>query len=170
MSKSARRLLYVFAILSILLSQVRIIRVAAAGPFQVNSTADEVDALPGDGVCETGPGNGVCTLRAAAQEANATTEADSITIPAGIYTLTISGTDEDEGATGDLDITQDVSIYGAGAAQFATVMILWIAFGSLFARSALPVARRSLELERSGAKLPRSFRRTNRSTPTSISW
>ncbi len=44
----------------------------------VDSTGDEEDANPGDGVCETAAGNGVCTLRAAIQEANARTGADEI--------------------------------------------------------------------------------------------
>src|SRR5436190_1189671 len=43
---------------------------AATQTFIVNSAADVPDADPGDGVCETGSGNGVCTLRAAVMEAN----------------------------------------------------------------------------------------------------
>ena len=34
------------------------------------------DANPGDGVCETAPGNGQCTLDAAVQEGNALGRAD----------------------------------------------------------------------------------------------
>ncbi len=41
--------------------------------FQVNSTRDEADAFPGNGVCETASGNGICTLRAAIHEGNANT-------------------------------------------------------------------------------------------------
>src|SRR4029077_336828 len=37
--------------------------------FDATSGAD--DAFPGDGQCETAVGNGVCTLRAAVEEANA---------------------------------------------------------------------------------------------------
>ena len=37
----------------------------------VNSTGDGRDADPGDGLCETAPGNEECTLRAAIEEANA---------------------------------------------------------------------------------------------------
>ena len=37
--------------------------------FTVNSTADAVDATLGDGICATA--TGICTLRAAVQEANA---------------------------------------------------------------------------------------------------
>ena len=63
---------------------------AVAATFTVNSTADAVDVSPGDGVCETGTGNGVCTLRAAIQEANALSGADTIILPAGTYTYSIA--------------------------------------------------------------------------------
>jgi large repetitive protein len=58
----------------------------AAGPFNVNSTADTVDASPGDGACLTA--GGVCTLRAAIQEANVWAGNDTITF-AGNYTITL---------------------------------------------------------------------------------
>lgn len=83
--------------------------------FIVNSTLDQVDGTPGDGICETAPGNGVCTLRAAVQESNALIDADRITLPAGVYSLSLSGANEDRAATGDLDITDDLTISGAGA-------------------------------------------------------
>ncbi|MBX3010787.1 MAG: Ig-like domain repeat protein [Caldilineaceae bacterium] len=41
----------------------------AAGPYVVNSTGDDGDLNPGDGLCESDTG-GTCTLRAALQEAN----------------------------------------------------------------------------------------------------
>jgi CSLREA domain-containing protein len=44
--------------------------------FDANSGAD--DAFPGDGQCETAVGNGVCTLRAAIEEANAHAGPDGI--------------------------------------------------------------------------------------------
>ncbi|GIK56540.1 MAG: hypothetical protein HND44_03265 [Chloroflexi bacterium] len=73
--------------------------------FTVNSTADATDAVPGDGVCETAPGNGICTLHAAIRESNALAGADEIILPAGTYLLTIPGANENNAATGDLDIT-----------------------------------------------------------------
>lgn len=82
--------------------------------FVVNSTVDAVDANPGDGVCETAVA-GQCTLRAAVMEANALTGQDTITIPANTYILTITGQEEDAGATGDLDLTDDLVINGADA-------------------------------------------------------
>src|SRR5204863_9876104 len=47
--------------------------VSAAPGFKVNSTGDGAHAAPGNGVCENAAGNGVCTLRAAIQEAIANT-------------------------------------------------------------------------------------------------
>jgi CSLREA domain-containing protein len=91
---------------------------AAGANFTVDSTSDAVDAAPGDGACESAAGE--CTLRAAIQETNALPGADAISVPAGTYTLAIPGANEDDGATGDLDITDDVAITGAG--QNATVI------------------------------------------------
>src|SRR6267142_2371732 len=54
---------------------------ADAATFTVNSTADAVEWNPGDGICETAAGNGVCTLRAAIQETNALPGADIINLP-----------------------------------------------------------------------------------------
>ena len=90
---------------------------ASAGTtFVVNSTADEIDATPGDGICATA--GGACTLRAAVLEANALPGADRIEIPAGTYTMTIAGQREEDAATGDLDLTDDVTIVGTqGAAM-----------------------------------------------------
>ena len=48
------------------------------------------------------------------------TGADTITVPAGTYTLAITGTGEDANTTGDLDITADLTINGAGAS--ATIL------------------------------------------------
>ena len=80
--------------------------------FHVNSTNDTVDANPGDAVCDDGAGN--CTLRAAIMEANALTGTDAIALPAGIYSITISGVDEDASRTGDFDITDELVILGSG--------------------------------------------------------
>lgn len=43
---------------------------AAPFTYVVNNTGDVSDGVPGDGVCETSPGNGICTLRAAIDETN----------------------------------------------------------------------------------------------------
>lgn len=48
------------------------------GTFVVTSTGDESDINPGDGLCQTTLGGGVCTLRAALEEANALPGSDVI--------------------------------------------------------------------------------------------
>lgn len=83
------------------------IGVAEAQTFNVSKTADT-----SDGVC-----NADCSLREAVIAANALAGADVINIPAGAYKLTISGTGENASATGDLDITDDLTINGAGSGQ-----------------------------------------------------
>jgi CSLREA domain-containing protein len=88
---------------------------AEAVTFTVNSTVDDVDAAPGDGICATV--GGVCTLRAAIQEANALAGADTIVLKAKKYYLTIAGTGENAAVTGDLDITDSLTIKGVSSAQ-----------------------------------------------------
>jgi CSLREA domain-containing protein len=90
---------------------------AAAGTstFKVNSAGDAADASPGDGKCRTA--TGTCTLRAAVMEANASAGADTIQLAAGTYRLSIPGTAENAALTGDLDVTGDLTIRGAGAAR-----------------------------------------------------
>ncbi|MDQ3989397.1 MAG: CSLREA domain-containing protein [Actinomycetota bacterium] len=76
----------------------------AAGPFQVDTAADSVDANPGDGQC---------SLRAAVQEANASGGGEIHLQRAATYVLTVGGTGEDAAATGDLDVTSSISIEAA---------------------------------------------------------
>ena len=90
-------------------------KASPSATFTVNSTVDAVDADPGDGVCETAVA-GQCTLRAAVMEANAFPGSDTIQVAAGNYLLTILGENEDLSATGDLDITEELTITGAGQA------------------------------------------------------
>jgi hypothetical protein len=95
------------------LGSSRRVNAAASGlSLTVNNAADLPDWNPGDGVCETGNGNHVCTLRAAIMEANAYLGTDVINLQQnGYYTLSRGG--EDDNATnGDLDITERVTIYG----------------------------------------------------------
>ena len=85
--------------------------------FIVDSISDAVDANPLDGICATV--GATCTLRAAVQQANALDGEDMIILPAmalpSQYTLNLAGENEDAAATGDLDITSDVTIQGMGA-------------------------------------------------------
>jgi CSLREA domain-containing protein len=72
--------------------------------LDVNTTADGVDAAPGDGVCEVTPGVGDCSLRAAVMEANAEAGTNDIEIGDGnTYQL---------GSGGGLTISDSVSING----------------------------------------------------------
>ena len=73
--------------------------VAHASSYLVTTTAD----------------GGAGSLRDAITQANANPGPDTITIPAGTYTLTIAGRGEDANLTGDLDVTGATTIIGAGA-------------------------------------------------------
>ncbi len=53
-----------------------------------------------------------CSLRGAIIKANQDSAQDLIYLPAGTYTITIAGTLEDATLTGDLDITENLVIYG----------------------------------------------------------
>ena len=95
----------------------------ALSAFVVTSTVDAVDALPGDGVCATAlqaDGAAPCTLRAAVQEANALPGAQTVTLPAGTYPLTILSATQGSGAeSGGLDVVDALTVEGAGAASTA---------------------------------------------------
>lgn len=82
-----------------------------AATIQVDTTSDTVDVSPGNGVCADS--SGMCSLRAAIQETNALPGPDSIDVPAGLYLLTLSGPPETAGASGDVDIRDELSIIGA---------------------------------------------------------
>lgn len=77
---------------------------APAATIVVTTTADLID-----------PNDGVVSLREAVLAANASNGNNAIALPAGTYTLTLAGVDEDAGLTGDLDIAGHVTIQGAGA-------------------------------------------------------
>jgi len=90
----------------------------------VNSTGNAPD-IRVNGICETAPGNGICTLRAAIMESNGNAGADSISfrIPTtdpgynaqtGVYSI---------GITTELSISDGVQITGPGADKL-TVAVL----------------------------------------------
>ena len=69
--------------------------VVHAASFTVNVTADATDTNPGDGICEIDtPPSGLCTLRAAIQEANALPGRDHIVITNGVHTINRDGVDD----------------------------------------------------------------------------
>ncbi len=87
-------------------------QVAHATTITVNTTDDELNS------------DGDCSLREALRAANtdasvdtciAGNGADTIILAAGIYTLSIPGTNEDAAGTGDLDIADDLTLTGSGA-------------------------------------------------------
>jgi hypothetical protein len=91
------------------------LQIASAATITVNSTNDNLTS-----------GNGQCTLRKALRNANTNSDTtggdcaagsgvDTIVLPAGTYTFTLTGAGEDLGLTGDLDILESVNITGAGA-------------------------------------------------------
>jgi hypothetical protein len=80
------------------------LEVVVSGPLIVDDAGDGGDAVPGDGACDTGAG--VCTLRAAVDEANADPEASEITITPGLATITVAA---------ELDVTAPLTLHGGGA-------------------------------------------------------
>lgn len=89
--------------------------VGAAAAHGATFTVTKLDDTA-DGGCDAD-----CSLREAVIAANAAAGADTIVLPAGTYDLAIAdaapGTDEDQAATGDLDVAGGgLTIEGAGAA------------------------------------------------------
>ena len=87
-----------------------VVQPGSAATITVNETVDELNT------------DGDCSLREALYAANNDTSqdtclagsgADTIVIPAGTYSLSMGGTDS-TGLVGDLDITADVTLVGAG--------------------------------------------------------
>src|SRR5215204_5276799 len=76
----------------------------AATPLIVNSTLDQADAAVGNGICASSP-VGLCTLRAAVQEGQATNRA--VSVPEGLYELSL----------GQLIVTQNLTLTGAGSGK-----------------------------------------------------
>lgn len=74
---------------------------ASAATFVVNNSGDAGDAVKGNGVCATG--SGVCTLRAAIEEAEALSGPDTVTIPA----MTIS-------LGSQVNVSKSTTVQGAG--------------------------------------------------------
>jgi CSLREA domain-containing protein len=97
--------------------------ITTTAAFQVNSTADVVDAAPGNGVCRTA--GGTCTFRAAIQESNALAGENTINLPAGTYSLSILPHPGKDDASGSIAITGPLRISGAGT---ATTIVDGIAF------------------------------------------
>lgn len=89
-----------------------------AAQFTVDSLTDTLDSMAGDGLCADAAG--ACSLRAAIQEANALGGADSVLLGPGIHVIERTGTLENLGASGDLDILSEIDLAGAGE-QLTTI-------------------------------------------------
>jgi CSLREA domain-containing protein len=100
-------LILVFSFLAASLASCRPAPDCDAPEFLVTKVVDS-----NDGRCTADD----CSLREAIQNANYCPGPDVIRLPAGIYTLTIAGTD-DTSLRGDLDIVDDVTIIGAGTPE-----------------------------------------------------
>ncbi|HWN41199.1 MAG TPA: CSLREA domain-containing protein [Thermoanaerobaculia bacterium] len=75
-----------------------------ATTFTVTKTADTFD-----GACDYD-----CSLREAVSASNAVAGVDVVEVPEGIYTLSRTGAGEDANAAGDLDVTDELLLVGAG--------------------------------------------------------
>ncbi|MFT6727935.1 MAG: gliding motility-associated-like protein/CSLREA domain-containing protein [Flavobacteriales bacterium] len=100
---------------SLMLWAIVMLSLNSLAQYNVDTIADTPDANPGDGVCADAGGN--CSLRAAVMEANATVAANTINLPIGEYVFTVGGMYENAAATGDLDISADLTITGADTRQ-----------------------------------------------------
>jgi len=101
------------AAVALIPSETHAARRGLAATFTVNSTVDADDAQLGDHNCAAA--GGACTLRAAIREADALGGPVNIMLPAGTYTLSLAGANEDAGATGDLDVNATITITGDGS-------------------------------------------------------
>ncbi|MBM3792379.1 MAG: hypothetical protein FJW35_18805, partial [Acidobacteria bacterium] len=109
---SRRRITCSNALLFSLFLFSRLPEIRAETTIAVSATADDIVV------------NGNCTLREAIIAANtdsavdgcpAGSGADTILLPAGVYMLALAGPGEDASRSGDLDVSGDVTIRGAGA-------------------------------------------------------
>ena len=81
--------------------------------FRVNTTLDTVAVNLKNGKDSTGH----ISLRSAIMAADTHKGSNTIIVPAGTFTLTIPGANEDDSATGDLDVKGKVTIKGAGSTK-----------------------------------------------------
>jgi hypothetical protein len=88
---------------------------SATETFNVNRLTDD-----GDGTCDS-----TCTLRDAVSDANVSLDPDiTIVLPAGTLRLDKSGADDDNNATGDIDVARKMTIRGQGASATAVQSLI----------------------------------------------
>lgn len=113
LSSTTRRLRFALVVLLLgtSLAAVPAATVSAAPPIVVNTTMDALHGSNGSGCVTAG---GACSLRDAVLYANAHANT-TISVPPGVYKLTIPPSGGDLGTTGDLNLLADMTINGAGA-------------------------------------------------------
>jgi len=94
---------------------------AQAASFTVNDANDAALANPSGTTCVSTNGGG-CTLRAAVQAADNTGGSNTITLPAGTFTLSIDSTGTNDPSTGDLDVINGDSLTVNGTGASSTVI------------------------------------------------
>jgi uncharacterized repeat protein (TIGR01451 family) len=109
------------AVAATLAGTLAVTGVASAATFTVNDPSDAALASPVSTSCASTNG-GSCTLRAAVQAADNAGGSSQITLPAGVYKLTIPATGADQPANGDLDIDNNAAITIAGAGSGSTTV------------------------------------------------
>ncbi len=92
---------------------------APAATIVVNTTADELNT---DGDCSLREAIAAANTNAAVDACAAGSGADTVTLPAGIYFITLAGAGEDGNVTGDFDVTDADGLTIAGAGASATVI------------------------------------------------
>ncbi len=100
-----------FPLFLIVLTTLLSTNMALATEFTVDATYNAPDADPTDGICADA--QGLCTIRAAVEQANALLGPDVVIIPAGKYNIH----DENPSPFGDpqvLTISDDLAIQGSG--------------------------------------------------------
>ena len=121
MQKGTRRspdaLVLFILLFSLIISPVH---TSTAATFTVNSGFDVNDLEPGNGLCVAyivviiPAVLAYCTLRGAIEETNSLPGEDTILLGSGTYRLSLTGRNENQAASGDLDITDSLRIIGAG--------------------------------------------------------
>ena len=94
---------------------------SASTSFTVNDTTDAALSNPSGTSCSSSNG-GSCTLRAAIQAADNSGGSSTITLPSGLFKLTIPSTGTDDPSTGDLDVKAGISVTISGQGAGATVI------------------------------------------------
>jgi CSLREA domain-containing protein len=108
--QGGRRMLITVLMLGLALSVSPLPAAHAATTITVTTTADELNS---DGDCALREAIHAANRDAAQDRCPAGNGADTITLPAGSYPLSLAGTLEDAARTGDLDIASDLTITGA---------------------------------------------------------